>query len=85
MRVGRRIKIRQEPLKWIKQRAVTIQNRRAQELANAEGLEPVMQGLYAEYQTELYIPPPIENVSPRLALASNSPPGHHSTQRIRQH
>lgn len=28
-----------------------------------EGFEPLQQGLYAEYQTELYVPPPIENVS----------------------
>lgn len=63
MRIGRQIRDRQEPLKYIKQRAVTIQKRRAQELANLEGAEPLQQGLYAEYQTELYRPPPIQNVS----------------------
>ncbi|KLT44519.1 Rad4-domain-containing protein, partial [Cutaneotrichosporon oleaginosum] len=59
MRVGRRVKDRQEPMKWIKQRAVTIQKRRAQELALQETGEAIQQGLYAENQTELYIPPPI--------------------------
>ena len=62
MRMGRRVKDRQEPLKWVKQRAVTIQKRRAQELAKQEGGEDVQQGLYAEWQTELYRPPPIKDV-----------------------
>lgn len=61
MRIGRQIKIRQEPLKWVKQRAVTIQKRRAQELAHQEGQE-TRQGIYAEYQTELYRPLPIKDV-----------------------
>lgn len=63
MRSGRQIKSRQEPLKWAKQRAVTIEKRRAQELALQEGQEPILQGLYAQYQTELYKPPPIKDVS----------------------
>lgn len=63
MRIGRTVKIGQDPLKWVKQRAVTIQKRRAQELAIQEQGEPIQQGLYAEYQTELYYPPPIKDVS----------------------
>lgn len=63
MRVGRRVMDRQEPMKWIKQRAVTIQKRRAQELAIQETGEAIQQGLYAENQTELYIPPAIVDVS----------------------
>lgn len=63
MRSGRMVKARQEPLKWIKQRAVTIEKRRAQELAVQDGHEPMQQGLYAEYQTELYKAPPIKDVS----------------------
>lgn len=63
MRSGRQIKPRQEPLKWVKQRAVTIQKRRAQAQAAQEGQEPALQGLYAEYQTQLYRPPPIKDVS----------------------
>lgn len=62
MRSGRKIKEGQEPLKWVKQRAVTLQKRRAQELAKQEG-EEVTQGLYAEWQTEIYRPPPIRDVS----------------------
>lgn len=62
MRSGRKIKEGQEPLKWVKQRAVTLQKRRAQELAKQEG-EEVTQGLYAEWQTEIYRPPPIKDVS----------------------
>ncbi|KAK8858825.1 hypothetical protein IAR55_003055 [Kwoniella newhampshirensis] len=61
MRVGRRVKDRQEPLKWVKQRAVTLQKRRAQELAVQESGEAIQQGLYAEYQTETYRPPPIRD------------------------
>ncbi|WWC88411.1 uncharacterized protein L201_003322 [Kwoniella dendrophila CBS 6074] len=61
MRVGRRVKDKQEPLKWVKQRAVTLQKRRAQELAVQETGEAIQQGLYADYQTELYIPPPIKD------------------------
>ncbi|WVF68799.1 hypothetical protein IAT40_003571 [Kwoniella sp. CBS 6097] len=61
MRTGRRVKDKQEPLKWVKQRAVTLQKRRAQELAVQEGGEAIQQGLYAEYQTEIYRPPPIKD------------------------
>ncbi|WVR06564.1 hypothetical protein IAU60_003595 [Kwoniella sp. DSM 27419] len=61
MRVGRKVKDRQEPLKWVKQRAVTLQKRRAQELAIQEGGEAIQQGLYAEHQTEVYTPPPIKD------------------------
>jgi xeroderma pigmentosum group C-complementing protein len=62
MRIGRIVKAGQEPLKWVKQRAVTLDRRRAQELANLEGKEPIQQGLYAEWQTQIFTPPPIENV-----------------------
>jgi xeroderma pigmentosum group C-complementing protein len=61
MRIGRKVNDRQEPLKWVKQRAVTIQKRRAQELAMQESGESVQQGLYAEYQTLVYTPPPIKD------------------------
>ncbi|GAA99371.1 uncharacterized protein L969DRAFT_47615 [Mixia osmundae IAM 14324] len=59
MRIGRVIKDGDQPMKFIKQRAVTIQKRRAQEMANLEGEEELTQGLYAELQTELYVPPPV--------------------------
>ncbi|KAL0255850.1 hypothetical protein I308_100659 [Cryptococcus tetragattii IND107] len=70
MRSGRKIKEGQEPLKWVKQRAVTLQKRRAQELAKQEG-EEVTQGLYAEWQTEIYRPPPIKDgIIPRNSFGN---------------
>ena len=49
-------------MKLVKQRAMTINRKRAIELAQQDG-EESMQGLYAESQTELYRPDPIVNVS----------------------
>jgi hypothetical protein len=71
MRQGYKIKEGAQPMKMIKQRAVTINKRRAVEMAlaeqsgdNGEGNEGgLMQGLYAKNQTELYIPPPVVDVS----------------------
>jgi xeroderma pigmentosum group C-complementing protein len=71
MRQGYRIMEGAQPMKMIKQRAVTIHKRRAVERALAEqngdgsgeGSEGgPMQGLYAKNQTELYIPPPVVDV-----------------------
>ena len=62
MRSGRRVKKGQEPMKWVKQRAVTLQKRRAQELSMQESGEAIQQGLYAETQTEVYRPPSIKDV-----------------------
>lgn len=61
MREGRTIRDGEQPLKTVKQRAVTVNRRRAQEMAMQDGQEPLMQGLYARNQTELVIPPPIVN------------------------
>lgn len=61
MREGRTIRDGEQPLKNVKQRAVTINRRRAQEMAMQEGQEPLMQGLYSRNQTELVIPPPIKD------------------------
>ncbi|WVQ73331.1 hypothetical protein IAR50_002899 [Cryptococcus sp. DSM 104548] len=58
LRSGRITKPNQEPLKWIKQRAVTLEKRRRMELAKEQG-EEMEQGLYAEWQTEVYVPPAI--------------------------
>lgn len=72
MRQGYRIREGAQPMKMIKQRAVTINKRRAVEMALAdksgdgsgEGNEGgLMQGLYARGQTELYIPPAVIDVS----------------------
>ena len=71
IRQGFAIKEGAQPMKMVKQRAVTINKRRAVEMAlaernddNGEGADGgLMQGLYAKHQTELYIPPPVVDVS----------------------
>lgn len=65
-------------MKFVKQRAMTINRKREieialagqknKEVANDDGVgagddQTVMQGMYAEHQTELYIPDPVVNVS----------------------
>ena len=62
MRIGRRVKEGVQPMKWVKQRAVTIHRKRAMEAAQQEG-EEMLQGLYSLAQTELYVPEPIVDVS----------------------
>ena len=76
MRQGRKVREGCQPMKWVKQNAVTVNRRRALEMALAErdhlpvagagegppGGQDVMQGLYAESQTELYIPDPVVDV-----------------------
>ena len=62
MRTGRKVSEGCQPMKLVKQRAMTINRKRAIELAQQDG-EESMQGLYAESQTELYRPDPIVNVS----------------------
>ena len=69
MRRGRVVQPGEQPLKYVKQRAVTLNRRRELEVrADAEGANGgssgggVMQGLYAERQTERYIPPPVIDV-----------------------
>ncbi|KAH9985042.1 hypothetical protein BJV74DRAFT_946268 [Russula compacta] len=65
MRRGRVVQPGEQPLKYVKQRAVTLNRRRELEIradaegANGGGNGGVMQGLYAETQTERYIPPPV--------------------------
>lgn len=76
MRQGRKVREGCQPMKWVKQNAVTVNKRRAVEMALAErdrllvagegegfsSEKDVMQGLYAESQTELYIPDPVVDV-----------------------
>lgn len=64
MREGRSILIGQQPLKRVPHRATTINRKRFLELAksNMPEEEPT-QGLYAEWQTELYTPDPVVEVS----------------------
>ncbi|KAI0947082.1 hypothetical protein AcV7_009609 [Taiwanofungus camphoratus] len=75
MRQGRKVREGAQPMKWVKQRAMTVNKQRAIEMALAdrkdlaagpdndgEGFaseEGVMQGLYAKNQTELYTPDPV--------------------------
>ena len=61
MNEGRSVKADEQPLKWVKSRAYTIGNKRAEEQAKAEGSELPQEGLYARYQTELYRPPPVKD------------------------
>ncbi|KZO97015.1 Rad4-domain-containing protein [Calocera viscosa TUFC12733] len=58
MRQGRKVKEGEHPLKSVKQRAVTLEKRRAQEMAQMDG-EEVTQGLYARWQTEVFRPDPV--------------------------
>jgi xeroderma pigmentosum group C-complementing protein len=66
MRHGRVVRAGEQPLKYVKQRAATLNRRRELEIrADAEGADGgngVMQGLYAERQTERYVPPPVVDV-----------------------
>jgi hypothetical protein len=66
MRSGRVVQAGEQPLKYVKQRAATLNRRRELEIrAGAEGANgsgEVMQGLYAEMQTEIYVPPPVIDV-----------------------
>ncbi|KZT11843.1 Rad4-domain-containing protein [Laetiporus sulphureus 93-53] len=77
MRQGRKVREGAQPMKWVKQHAMTVNKQRAIEMAldarreraaqglpEAEGFgseDGVMQGLYAESQTELCIPEPVVN------------------------
>jgi hypothetical protein len=68
---GRVIKVGQQPLKRVAQRAHTINRKRALELAKADvSAEVPTQGLYAEWQTELYIPDAVINVSSKYFYAT---------------
>ncbi|KAG9308862.1 hypothetical protein JVU11DRAFT_11321 [Chiua virens] len=69
MRQGRIIRQGCQPMKMVKQRAVTVGRQREMELAlerakadgHAGGDEGLLQGLYAFSQTELYTPEPIKD------------------------
>lgn len=75
MRQGRKVREGCQPMKWVKQNAVTVNRKRAVEMALAErdrlpvagesgvaSERDIMQGLYAESQTELYVPDPVVDV-----------------------
>lgn len=52
-------------MKWVKSRVVTINRKRAEEFALQGGEEPTQQALYSQAQTEIYVPPPVKDVSSR--------------------
>ncbi|GAA5988475.1 hypothetical protein JCM11641_007162 [Rhodosporidiobolus odoratus] len=58
-RIGRSVRSDEIPRKWVKQRAVTINNRRKEEMNKMEGGEAQEQGLFEEAQTEVYRAPPV--------------------------
>ncbi|EEH47148.1 uncharacterized protein PADG_03246 [Paracoccidioides brasiliensis Pb18] len=58
---GRQIKMGEAPLKLVPVRAVTLTRKREVEEAERESGEKQKQGLYALYQTEYIIPPPIQD------------------------
>ncbi|EFR04544.1 DNA repair protein rhp42 [Nannizzia gypsea CBS 118893] len=58
---GRKIKMGETPLKLVPIRAVTLNRKREVDELHRETGEKPMQGLYARYQTEFIIPPPIKD------------------------
>lgn len=70
-RVGRVIRDNVIPMKWVKARTVTINKKRAENLAMMDGEAPDEQPLYAEEQTELYVPPPVVDVSGSSSFSSH--------------
>ncbi|TKY85576.1 hypothetical protein EX895_005738 [Sporisorium graminicola] len=56
---GRVVKDGEVALKFVKSRGYTLANKRAEEQARLEGREVVQEGLYAEFQTKLYVPPAV--------------------------
>ncbi|KAI0269961.1 hypothetical protein BC834DRAFT_579661 [Gloeopeniophorella convolvens] len=61
IRRGRVVRAGEQPMKHVKQRAATISRRRELEVRAGGGGDDdaTMQGLYAEHQTEPYVPPPV--------------------------
>ena len=76
IRHGRVVREGEQPLKYVKQRAATISRRRELEIrAETEGANGgggVMQGLYAEEQTEAYVPPPVIDVRSSCRLCEGA-------------
>lgn len=69
--VGRDVKPGEEPLKWTKQRSYTTTGKRLEEQVRATTGEDVVEGLYAEFQTRIYSPPPVvDGLVPRNAFGN---------------
>lgn len=56
---GRVVKEGEVALKFVKSRGYTLANKRAEEQARIEGRDVAQEGLYAEFQTELYVAPAV--------------------------
>lgn len=69
---GREIKEGEQPMKWVKMRAVTTARKRAIELAKMDGGDEAQQGLYAHWQTKVYVPPPVVDVSTTRSYFSSA-------------
>lgn len=67
-RFGIVVKEGEEPMKMVKKRTVTINKKRAEAAALYDGMEVEQDALYAASQTELYVPPPIVDVSDSFYL-----------------
>lgn len=62
MKHGRVIRDGEQPVKHVNARAVTTEKKRAQELAKQEG-HVLQVACYGEWQTEIFKPPPVIDVS----------------------
>ncbi|WFC96363.1 hypothetical protein MBRA1_003020 [Malassezia brasiliensis] len=58
---GRVVREGEQPLKTVKARTYTLQSKRLEEQARAEGLDDATEALYARAQTEVYVPPPVRD------------------------
>ncbi|KAI9839193.1 MAG: hypothetical protein M1819_003186 [Sarea resinae] len=68
---GRQAKLREQPLKMVPVRAVTLTRKREIEEFEKQGGEKLKQGLYSREQTDWIIPPPIKDgVIPKNAFGN---------------
>jgi xeroderma pigmentosum group C-complementing protein len=68
LKEGRQIKIGEQPLKHVKSRALTLNKRRAINLAEYNDEAPPESGLYGEWQTEKYQPKPVVEVCTLISI-----------------
>lgn len=59
--LGRVVKTNEVPLKWARQRLYTTMSKRLEEQARASSGDEAMEALFAQFQTELYVPPAVCN------------------------
>ncbi|KAI9336875.1 hypothetical protein BD770DRAFT_415706 [Pilaira anomala] len=59
-KLGRVVKKGEQPLKMVQTNPVTLERKRLKERANMSG-DALLIGCYGEWQTELYVPPPVIN------------------------